>query len=41
MTTGRLTDLDVESDGQGQDQVPPPPPRQPYDAYTPPVGCTL
>ena len=41
MTTGRLTDLDVESDGQGQGQVPPPPPRQPYDAYTPPVGCFI
>ena len=30
MTTGRLTDLDVES-----------PPRQPYDAYTPPVGAFI
>ena len=39
--TGRLADLDVESDGQGQGQVPPPPPRQPYDAYTPPVGCFI
>ena len=41
MTTGKLTDLDIESDGQGQGQVPPPTPRQPYDAYTPPVGCFI
>ena len=41
MTTGRLTDLDVESDRQGQGQVPPPTPRQPYDVYTPPVGHFL
>ena len=34
-----LIDLDVGSDRQGQDQVSPSPPRQPYDAYTPPVGC--